>query len=115
MTFVETLLTADVTVATVLFLLLPILSGLRGEGQHIPRWVLGNIKMLLYFFMIEIMVLLAAMVEENLPLPFSGYYYQIIYDLFVIIMAIAFFISLLLAIRIGYRLISTLSLRDGSQ
>jgi hypothetical protein len=67
LTFTETLLTLEVTVATVFFLLLPIVSQLKAEKVYLSQGYFDDLRTILLLFLTQIGALLAAMYLQYPP------------------------------------------------
>ncbi len=109
MTFAETLLLAEVTVATVFFILLPAVSALKGERVYISQGYFDNIRTILVLFLMEIALLLVAIYLQYFPIGFSSNLTGPIAEAFMVSISVAFFLTLTFVLRIGYKLLAKLA------
>jgi hypothetical protein len=109
LTLTETLFTTIVQVATVFFVLLPIISALKEEKVYISQGFFDNIRTILILFLTEIGSLLVAMYLQDFPISGPTTYSQPLAEGFTIAISIAFFFTVMLVFRIGYRLLTKIT------
>jgi hypothetical protein len=109
LTLTETLLLVEVEVAIVFFVLLPIISDLKGKKVYVSRGYFDSIKTILILFIVQIAVLIVAINIQELFPSFSFTNGNIVYTIFAISISIAFFLSLFMVLRIGYNLLSKIA------
>jgi hypothetical protein len=96
----------EVTVATVFFLLLPIVSQLKAEKVYLSQGYFDDLRTILILFLAQIAALLAAMYLQYFPPAVPREISQLSAQTFLIMISVTFFVTVTMALRIGYRLLS---------